>query len=150
MRALGRTLSLAILVVTAAPAPSEARLRTGPAARGEERAVEVRRHARGGDALWVDGRLRWPAAGETPAKITTRPVWSRRGDAIAFVVREPRGMTRLVVVYVEGELAPHTLSWPIPPSALPARSVTWLGPTRVAVGAVELEPKVIATWQASR
>jgi hypothetical protein len=129
------------------------------AARGEEetrpakpaRAAEIKTRARGGQAVWLDGRLLWPEADARLApEITTSLVWSAKGDAVAFVARERTGQASLVVVLVPEDDPPAALTWVIPASALPAKAVSWLGPTRVAVGPTELAPKVIASWRTSR
>jgi hypothetical protein len=132
----------------AAPA-AKARLRA--ASPDGKRVAEVQRRAAGGEGLFVDGRLYWPAAGSrTTARVTTELVWSRRSDAVALVAREPSGAVTLVVAVVAGDAAPTALSWPIPEAALPARAIMWLGPTRVAVGPGEMDPKVVASWTTSR
>lgn len=131
----------------AAPAPAS-RPRVVASSPDGTRKAEVRRRPAGGEALFVDGRMYWPEPGaRTAAQVTTGVVWSRRGDAVALVARESRsGKTTLVVALVDGDAAPTALSWDIPQAAQPARAIMWLGPTRVAVGPREMEPKVVASW----
>ncbi len=95
--------------------------------------------------VFVNDVARWP---ESPLRhsITSPLVWSRRGDAVAFAARDPRGFAKLVVLLVEPGGATQSLEWPIPMTAQPARSVTWLGPTRVGTGPSPLEPRATASW----
>lgn len=145
---LGAVVALAAPATSAAPAAPRPRL-SAPSPDGR-RLAEVRRRATGGEALYVDGRAYWPPADARIApRITTSLVWSRGGDALAFVANEA-GRSTLVVALVDGEGAPMALSWPIPTAAGPARAIMWLGSTRVAVGPRELEPKVVASWSTSR
>ncbi len=125
-----------------------ARLRTSSA--DKRHVAEVRPRANGGEGVFVDDRLVWPKATARDAQIMTPVVWSRQGDAVALVSRDAHGLSQLVVAIVDGDAAGNALSWPIPPSALPARAVTWLGPTRVAAGPREMEPKVVASWTTTR
>src|SRR5260221_10291876 len=96
-----------------------ARLRT-PSPDGHKLA-EVRLEP-AGEALWVGGDRCWRGA-----HVTSELVWSRRGDAVAFVA----DATTLVVVLVPDGAQPATLTWPVPAVAQPARAVAWLGPTSV-------------------
>jgi hypothetical protein len=127
-------------------APSRATSRASP---DGERVAEVRKRAKGGEAVWVDGRIGWPEAGAKLApQITSDVVWSKKGDAVAFVGRERSGMATLVVILLD-DLGPIAITWPIP-SGVSARAVFWLGPQRVAAGPKDLDPKIVATWKTSR
>ncbi len=127
-------------------APARSTSRASP---DGERVAEVRKRAKGGEAVWIDGRIGWPEAGSklTP-QIASEVVWSKRGDAVAFIGRERSGAATLVVVLVD-ELGPIAITWPIP-SGVSARAVFWLGPQRVAAGPEDLEPKIVASWKTSR
>jgi hypothetical protein len=96
-----------------------------------------------GQALWVDGRRIWPE-GKRKASFVGIPRWARGSTGVAVLAEENR-VTRLVVVLV-GDHEPTALEWQVPPEAMPARWVSWLTPSRVAVGPRELEPKLIASW----
>jgi hypothetical protein len=114
-----------------------------------ERVAEVRKRAKGGEAVWVDGRIGWPEAGSKLAPtIASDVVWSKKGDAVAFVGRERGGASTLVVVLVD-DGAPVAITWAIP-SGLVTRAVFWLGPQRVGAGPKDLDPKIVATWKTSR
>ena len=89
----------------------------------------------------VDGEVAWRGRA-----VTSEPVWSERGDAIAFTGRDLRGRARLVVVLVEEGLEPTAFSWPVPRSAQPATAVTWLGEGKVGAGPSELHPKMVAEF----
>ena len=155
MRAHAVALLLALL---AAPGAARAEVKVGlpaprlrvPAPAGKLGA-EVRARARGGEALWVDGRLLWPEAeaGGEP-RVASDLVWSRKADGVAFLSVERGGQTRLVVVLVAGEGTPAALSWDVPRSALPVHKVMWLGEARVGAGPAELEPHLVASWKTAR
>jgi len=129
-------LGLAMLPMIAHAEPARARSRTGHVA-------EIKSVAEGSEALFVDGKEVWREGGRV--EVTSAPRWSKSGHGVAFLIRA-YGATKLVVVLVAGETAGNTLSWSVPPRALPARKVIWLGIDRVAVGDSELEPKLIAGW----
>src|SRR5262245_21087829 len=129
-------LGLVLLPALAGADPARVRSRSGHVA-------EIRTVAEGSEALFVDGREVWREAG--PARVTSAPCWSKSGHGVAFL-RSRGGATKLVVVLVAGETAGNILSWSVPPRALPARSVTWLGHRRLAVGDDELAPRLIASW----
>lgn len=110
--------------------------------------AEVRARPLGGDAIYVSGARVWPKDAARSVVVTAAPRWSRSSEALALLVRENTS-TRLVVVLVRGEIAGQALEWDVPPAALPARVVTWMDAHRVSVGARELEPRMVATWEAS-
>lgn len=144
---------LGFLVVTL-PSVGVGGKRVGPRAKSPDgtRVAEVRVRGVGGDGLYVDGKQVWPEPGahERP-KVVGAPVWSRSGDAVALVAKQsPGGETTLVVAILTGDAAGKALSWNLPAAALPARSITWLGPSRVAVGPREMDPKVVASWSVAR
>ena len=56
------------------------------------------------------------------------------------------GLPGLVVVVAPAGGGPAAMRWAIPDGS-PARAITWLGPSRVGVGAAVLDPKVVASWQ---
>lgn len=113
------------------------------------RVVEVRARPKGGEAVWIDGRIAWPDAGAKLApQITSDLVWSKTGDAVAFTAREKTGAGTLVVVLID-EIGSIPITWPIP-TGVSARSVFWLGPQRVGAGPKELDPKIVASWKTSR
>jgi hypothetical protein len=115
---------------------------------GSKKLAEIRARVGGGDALWVDGRLLWPATDDDRApRLQGRLSWSRGGDAVAGLF-ENGGRTWLVVGVVQPGLEPRGLEWLLPSQALPARAIMWLGPRRVAVGPREMEPRVVASWTA--
>jgi hypothetical protein len=115
-----------------------------------KRVAEVRPRPRGGEAVWIDGKIGWPeGASKIAPVVTSGVVWSKRGDAVAFAARERTGVTRLVVVLVDAATDPVAITWPIPTGALPAREVMWLGPTRVGAGPAELQPRVVASFTTS-
>jgi hypothetical protein len=89
-----------------------------------------------GEGVWLDGARAWRGSVVSPL------VWSADGGAVAFVGRDARGRTTLVVV-VPADAAPQVLVWPLPS---PARAVTWLGPTRIGAGPSELEPRMVASF----
>jgi hypothetical protein len=133
----------------AAPSVSQA---AKPAARiaspdGRDYA-EVRARPLGGDAIYVSGARVWPKDASRSVFVTAEPRWSRSGEALALLVREQTA-TRLVVVLVRGEIAGKVLEWDVPPNALPAKVVMWIDAHRVSVGAREMEPRMVASWQAS-
>jgi hypothetical protein len=100
--------------------------------------------ARGG-VVSVDGAVRWRGRA-----VTSGLAWSLRRDAVAFVGRDAEGRTKLVVLIVDDDLEPASLSWPVPTAALPARAVTWLGEGRVGAGPSELVPRVVAEYGLAR
>ena len=110
--------------------------------------AEVRARPLGGDAIYVSGARVWPKDGARSVVVTAEPRWSRSSEAIALLVRE-KTTTRLVVVLVRGDIAGRALEWDVPPNALPAKVVTWIDAHRVAVGAREMEPRMVATWESS-
>ena len=128
---------LAMLPMIAHAQPAKARSRTGHVA-------EIKTVAEGSEALFVDGREVWRE--DRPVQVTSPPRWSKSGHGVAFLVRAD-GVTRLLVVLISGETAGHTLSWSVPPRALPARNVCWLDSHRVAVGETELDPKLVVGWE---
>jgi hypothetical protein len=127
---------------TAAAPPLSARSPDG------KKVAEVRARASGGDGLWIDGRQVWPPAAESKrrATITARPTWARAGNAVAWLQRETGGATTLVVSLVGGDAGGQALEWTVPPAALPARSIMWMGASRLAVGPREMEPRLVASW----
>lgn len=140
-----RTLLTLVVLLLPMGARGEPARRTSP---DGERVAEVRKRAKGGEAVWIDGRIGWPQAGSSLApRITSDVVWSQKSDAVAFVGREPGGKITLVVILVD-ELGPIAVTWPVP-SGVSARAVFWLGPQRVAAGPKELEPKIVASWKTS-
>jgi hypothetical protein len=148
MRALSTILILGGLAIAASRTSAD-RLRrcVGP----DGRVAEVRARPRGGEAVWIDGRLGWPESDARAApRITTPLVWSRRGDAVAFAAREGHtggSVHRLVVVVAAGGDEPVAITWAMPQ---PARVVTWLGDRRVGAGPSALDPKVVASFSTSR
>jgi hypothetical protein len=127
-------------------------LSTVPAvARAPQAAVspDGRWHAevRGGDSLWIEGERVWPEA-KRRATIVGQPRWARASHAVAVLAEEKKA-TRLVVILV-GNHEPTAMEWLLPPEALPARWISWLAETRVAVGPRELEPKLVASFKVSR
>jgi len=135
-----RVCAAVVLWALCAPAEGQAKKASG---KPQKARAEVRDRAGGGDGLWVDGALVWPPAGDAACEVTGPLVWSRRGDAVATLARRG-GHTFLVVAL----LAPQrqALEWLIPAGAGPAQAIMWLGPTRVAVGPRDMEPKVVASW----
>jgi hypothetical protein len=107
--------------------------------------AEVRSRPLGGDAIYVSGARVWPKEATRSVIVTAAPRWSRESEAIALLVREQTAV-RLVVVNVRGEIAGQVLEWDVPPAALPAKVVTWIDAHRVSVGAREMEPRMVATW----
>lgn len=146
-----RLISIIVVLGTLAVGAQAAKPRPHCKSPDGSRLAEVRARASGGDGLYVDGAQVWPTPGhrEHP-QIVTPVVWSRGGDAVALVARGSAGNTTLVVAIVAGDAAGRALSWPIPKSAGALRSIMWLGPTRVAVGPREMEPKVVASWTVSQ
>jgi hypothetical protein len=136
-----------ILAATAARADS-ARSGARVASPDGHDVAEVRPRALGGDAVYVSGARVWPRDASRSGVVTAVPRWSRSGHGIALLVRE-KTVTRLVVVLVHGEIAGQVLEWDVPPTALPAKVVTWLDAHRVSVGEREMEPKLVATWEAA-
>ena len=138
------SLTLALLAAAGQEVGAQARARslsTGG------RVAEVRPRARGGEAVWVDGRPVWPApAGFGTPEIASPLVWSKKSDAVAFLAREPGGFLFLVVSVVDGAGPPASMAWLMPASALPLHAVTWLGERRVAAGPVALQPRVVASF----
>jgi hypothetical protein len=112
-----------------------------------ERSTRVSRRSRA-DAVYVGGRKMW--AGERGERVVSKVRWSKRRDAVAFAVRGRVGGDQLVVVLVGGEVEGHTMRWAVPdPSRKrgPRRpTVTWMGKARVAYGADEVRPTVVASW----
>jgi hypothetical protein len=100
--------------------------------------------ARGG-VVSVDGAVRWRGRA-----VTSGLAWSARRDALAFLGRDDDGRARLVVLIVDDDLEPASLSWPVPSAALPARAVTWLGEGRVGAGPSELVPRMVAEYGLAR
>ncbi len=142
-----------LLLLLVAPSPVAAEVPVGPSTLSPDgrRVAEVRRRGEpgeGDDALYVDGKLRWSLAPFRRARVEALPVWSKSGDAVAFVARDAAGVGTLVVTLVTGAAAPTTLTWRLPAGTI-GRSVSWLGPTRVAAGPRELEPRVIASFSAT-
>jgi len=122
-------------------AVARARMRvTSPDGR---RVAEVRSQPRGGEGVYLDGRRVWPD--DSAPRTIGVVAWSRRCDAFAFV-SNTRGLHELVVVVAPAGVAPAAMRWAIPDGS-PARAITWLGPSRVGVGAALLDPKVVASWQ---
>lgn len=121
-----RPLALAIILLGAAASTRSA----------ERPRIETRR-----GAVYVDGQAAWRGR-----RVDTAPVWSHRGDAVAFTARDGAGRRALVAVIFPDGAAPAALSWPIPRNAEPARVVTWLGPNRLGAGPSELEPTVVASF----
>jgi len=114
-----------------------------------KRVAEVRARTSGGDAIFVDGRHVWPeGTGARRPKVIGRPTWARAGHAVAWLARESGGATTLVVELLDGDAAGQALEWTVPPAALPARAIMWMGASRLAVGPREMEPKLVASWQA--
>lgn len=107
---------------------------------GESHRAETR-----GRAVFIDGQAAWKGRA-----VTSPLVWSPHGDAVGFTARDGAGRAALIVVVVAHDAEPAALSWPIPPSAEPARAVTWLGPNRLGAGPSELAPKVIASFSYAR
>lgn len=91
--------------------------------------------------VYVDGQVRWRGKA-----VLSDPVWSERGDAIAFTGRDRKGRARLVVILVSDAIEPTAFSWPVPASAQPAVAVTWLGEGRVGAGPSELHPRMVAEF----
>jgi hypothetical protein len=105
-------------------------------AHAEDHTIRVRKNR-----LYIDGELRWRGRA-----VTSAPVWSESGDAVAFTGRDHRGRARLVVVLVAEDLEPTAFSWPVPSAAQPATAVTWLGEGRVGAGPSELHPRMVAEF----
>jgi hypothetical protein len=101
-------------------------------------------HVRGG-VVSVDGAVRWRGRA-----VTSGLAWSAHHDALAFTGRDADGRTRLVVLIVDDDLEPASMSWMVPRAALPARAVTWLGEGRVGAGPSELGPRMVAEYGLSR
>jgi hypothetical protein len=80
--------------------------------------------------------------------VLVRPSWARAGHAVAWLARDAGGATTLVVALVSGASAGQALEWNVPAAALPARSIMWMGASRLAVGPREMEPKLVASWSA--
>jgi hypothetical protein len=96
-----------------------------------------------GDAtLVVDGVARWRGT-----QVTSPLSFDQGTHAVAFTARTRTG-PQLVVVLLDGDAAGQMLSWPIP-QGTQARAVVWLGPSRIAAGPSEFEPRVTASWQLS-
>jgi hypothetical protein len=118
-----------------------------PAGAGPHATTEIRARAGGGQAVYVDGTLLWPAAGAARAPKVTGPMrWSRRGDAVAWIAKD--GASTLLVVGLVGKGSERqALEWALPEAALPAKAIMWLGPSKVAVGPREMEPRLVASWK---
>jgi hypothetical protein len=129
-------IGLAMVPMIARADPARARSRTGHVA-------EIKAVAEGCEALLIDGREVWREAG--PVQVTGAPRWSKSGHGVAFLVRAA-GVTRLLVILISGEAAGNILSWSVPPRALPARHISWLGSRKLALGETELEPKLVVGW----
>ena len=134
----------AVLIVGLAMLPMIAHAERAKPRSGTGHVAEIKTVAEGCEALFVDGREVWREDG--PVQVTSAPRWSKSGHGVAFLVRAD-GTTRLIVVLISGATAGNTLTWSVPPRALPARSVSWLGSDRVAVGGTELEPKLVVGWE---
>jgi hypothetical protein len=105
-----------------------------------------RAEVRGRDAVWIDGAPAWRGGA-----VLSPLVWSQGGDAVAFAARDRSGRAALIVLLPGvGSGRALVLSWLIPRAALPARAVTWLGPTRLGTGPTELEPRMIASFSVGR
>ena len=92
-------------------------------------------------AVYVDGTVRWRGK-----SVTSAPVWSERGDALAFAGRDREGNARLGVVLVDDALEPVEFSWPVPRAARPATAVSWLGEGRVGAGPSKLHPRMVVAF----
>jgi hypothetical protein len=86
----------------------------------------------------VDGTPRWRGT-----QLVSAIAWDQNRDAFAFTARTRSG-PQLVVVLLNAGGPPETMTWPIPAEL---KSVVWLGPTRVAAGPTEFEPRVTASWK---
>jgi hypothetical protein len=95
-----------------------------------------------GATVVVDGVSRWRGT-----EVTSPLAYDRGVHAVAFTARNRSG-PELVVVLLDGDAAGQMLSWPIPRDTQ-ARAVVWLGPSRIAAGPSEFEPRVTASWQLS-
>jgi hypothetical protein len=102
-----------------------------------------------GDTVWLDGARVWPARGSGHPRIVTPLLWSGAGDAIAFLAQRGEKSLEIVVLVLDrGAITP--LSWPVPAAALPARVVTWVGPTKVAIGPTAFAPKAAVSFVKTR
>jgi len=154
MRNLGVVgVAVVVLLTCAAAAGGAGPSRVVARSPDGKRVAEVRTRASGGDALWIDGHLVWPRVDDKARvvrrpTVTGRPSWARAGHAVALLAREAGGGTTLVVALVDGAAAGEALEWNIPAAALPARAIMWMGASKLAVGPREMEPKLVASWDA--
>jgi hypothetical protein len=113
-----------------------------------KRIAEVRARSAGGDSIFVDGRRVWPTsdADARHPQVIGRPSWARAGGAVAWLAHEPTGATTLFVALLDGAAAGQALEWNLPPQALPARAIMWMGASKLAVGPREMEPRLVASW----
>jgi hypothetical protein len=123
-------------ITSAEALPPEARRSAPPHA---ESRCDVR-----GDSVWLDGTRVWPARKTTALepRIVSPLTWSTARDAIAFVTQTSQQKSELVILVLDrGNVTP--LSWALP---FPARAVTWVGPTKVAVGPTAFEPRASVSY----
>jgi hypothetical protein len=136
---LGGTMNPAIALGEALP-EGDAR-RTQVIGRAETRCGTL------GDAVWLDGARIWPSRAEAKARprIVSSLSWSPPGDAIAFVAQSAENKIELIILVIDrGAATP--LAWPLPVAALPARFVTWVGPTKVAIGPTAFQPRAAVSF----
>ena len=129
-------LALAVLVCGAGAARGEVR----------QRAV-VAAGPRGDASVRIGEQVLWRAS-NPGTRVVSDVVWSRAGDAVAFATRDRAGHLRLVVVMVGGDVHGQAVTWAVPPRAITVRrpAVIWLDARRVVLGASELKPALIASW----
>jgi hypothetical protein len=132
--AIGLVLGLLLLVI---PRPTEAASLEKPLiSRCGRHVVEV---ARG--LVHLDGKVLRSSAGEV--EILVAPAWRRGCSAVAWV--ELRGTERLLIVVPSIGDGAEVLSWALPPTVGDER-IFWIGRSRIAVGAVMLQPRAMASW----
>ena len=136
-------LAIGVLAGTMNPRNTEAEALPPGARRASTQTVESRCDVRG-DSVWLDGARVWPArkTGAPEPRIVSPLAWSTPRDAIAFVTQTSQQKSELVILVLDrGSVTP--LTWPLP---FPARAVTWVGPTKVAVGPTAFEPRASVSY----
>jgi hypothetical protein len=142
--------ALGVAPADAAPkAADQGKVQKSTRSPGGKRVAEVRTRPVGGEALWIDGAPVWPVGQAGVAALVGPLSWSKKGDAVATIAQKG-GHTFLIVAVLGpsggARVDVQALEWLIPASVGPARAIMWLGPTRVAVGPREMEPKLVASW----
>ena len=140
---LGGTMNPISARAEALPDDGPLRATAAPGPRAEARCTSD------GDSVWLRGVRIWPGRDPDHPRIVTPLVWSGPGDALAFIAQ--RGARRLeIVVLVIDRTGVTPLAWPVPVAALPARVLTWVGPTKVAIGPTAFEPRAAVSFLRSR